>query len=179
MAEAPHVPVDDENADRHGQHGEAGGKTLLEQVAKKSQPGAVASQAEVAEQAGLQRAAMQIDASHGLNGNRSPGDSGQTERREAEAAVDEPGVVDQVQQEGENQEVAEAFRVAAGVENRVMGLVYHEEDSAVEHRPHIGYRQLQICPAGAEQAEDGGMTSQPARVSNRPWRRPKLIVWAA
>ena len=90
-----------------------------------------------------------------LDGDGPPGDAGQTERGEAEAAVDEPGVVDQVEQEGENQEVAEAFRVAAGVENRVMGLVDHEEDSAVEHRPHIGYGQLQVCPVGAEQAEHG------------------------
>ena len=64
FAEAAHVPGDDEDADRHGQHGEAGGKSLLEQVAKERQPGAVTSQAEVAEQAGLQRAAMQIDTAH-------------------------------------------------------------------------------------------------------------------
>jgi hypothetical protein len=95
----------------------------------------------------------QVDTPHELNQHGGQSDADKAQGRQAQTAVDEPGVQNDVHQETGDQEISERPGLTQGIQNGIEHVDEHEKNGAQENGVHVSDGHSEVLTGCAQDTE--------------------------
>lgn len=151
---------DDEDSDTDGRQIETGRQRLSDDFPEDADVRHEVTKGHPRDEVDLCHPPVEVDGPDKLDENGRKGNTAETERGQAESAVEEPGIQDDVEEKSRDKEIPVGPGIPGRLQERIEDTEEHKEHRPVEDHVHVLERERECPLIGSQPAEQGRRKSQ-------------------